>query len=126
MGLTFCLAYNLDEAAISKDVADIEDTLLELIRKKYRNIFSPYIELLLEFDPYGKKVLNRQEIVQIHEMSKFLIDKLSEKETSEYFKKEFINVSYLEFADLKDFGNELYKVSKKAIDEEKVIIVIGD
>ena len=126
MGLTFCLADNIDKAATTRDVADIEDNLLELIRKKYRNIFSPYVELLLEFDPYGNKVLNKQEIVQIYEMCKFLIEKLSEKETSEYLKKEFINIPYLELTDLKEFANDLYIVSKKAIDEEKVIIVVGD
>ncbi|WP_281248872.1 hypothetical protein [Bacillus alkalicellulosilyticus] len=34
MGLRFCLANNMDEAATTREVADIEDTLLELIRKK--------------------------------------------------------------------------------------------
>ena len=126
MGLTFCLADNMDEAAITRDVAEIEDSLLELIQKKYKNIFLPYIEILLEFDPYGTMVLNKEEIFQIYEMSKFLIKKLNEKETSEYIKKEFVNIPHLEFADLKEFANELYIVSRKAIDEEKAIIVVGD
>ncbi|WP_078552232.1 hypothetical protein [Bacillus alkalicellulosilyticus] len=59
-------------------------------------------------------------------MSNRLIEILSEKETSEYLKKEFNNITYLEFADLKDFVNELYIISKKAINEEKNIVVVGD
>jgi hypothetical protein len=126
MALNFCLANNLEIAAKTREVTDIEDGLLDLIRRKYISIFSPTADFIFGLDPYGETILTKSDILKVYEISKFLLERLNDKEVSNLLKKEFDNVQYFDYDDLIEFTNDLNKITKKAIDEEQGIIVVGD
>ncbi|QKS71236.1 hypothetical protein FLK61_31490 [Paenalkalicoccus suaedae] len=106
MAVTFYLANSISEALTSDSYLDLEDNV-HLYLYNNRGFVTSRAELLIGLDPYGYKIFSSDEISDLILLCKLCRNQLENKEV------------YLFLEDLIGF-------SKKAVDENKLLVAIGD
>ncbi|MCR8747179.1 hypothetical protein [Romboutsia lituseburensis] len=122
MGMHFKLSESIDSGFGKERFAYLDDYMDDLIYKN-KEIFNGEVDIFIELDPYGDKLLTFDEIKLLIDASKVIIqkdtldylDSINKFENCEVEKEEFI-----------EFANTMIKTCTFALANNKKIVSQGD
>lgn len=118
----FKLSESIESGFGKKRFAYLDDEMDELIYKN-KEIFDGDVEIFTKLDPYGDKLFTFDEIKQLLDASKAII----QKDTLDYL--DSINAFenyYVEKEEFIEFANSMIKTSTFALANNKKIVSQGD
>lgn len=126
MGMDLVIEDSIEKAMDKESEYYIEDEMDNFVYKirEYVDVVSKgCADVLMHIDPYDDTVLSRDQVEKLIILGNSLLDEelIDHLNYLNYFKRYRI-----EEKDYIDFANDLINVCKKAIKQNKTIVVIGD
>ncbi|CAN5918869.1 hypothetical protein BH11BAC7_BH11BAC7_35060 [soil metagenome] len=125
MGLLFCLAKNVQQAEVSDECADLEESVMEFL-PLHHEIHLINMDYFDQFDKYGDTVLQTVDVIGLKKVSEKMIEALSGEGIDANLNSiNDENVFTIEEI-LNEFSN-LKAICDKALEsQDKTIVLLGD